>query len=61
MATACSIAKSKFSLEKKITLIEANHLFQDNAVVDGVYSNRVSSLTSSSVDFLKGKISNISD
>jgi 2-polyprenyl-6-methoxyphenol hydroxylase-like FAD-dependent oxidoreductase len=55
MATACSIAKSRFGQGKKITLLEANHLFQDAAIEEGVYSNRVSSLTSSSVSFLKGE------
>ncbi|KAJ3332518.1 putative ubiquinone biosynthesis monooxygenase, partial [Kappamyces sp. JEL0680] len=44
---------SPLAANTKITLIEAGRLFADTPVVQDVYSNRVSSLTPTSVQFLK--------
>lgn len=67
-ATACSIgtvqlttASSPYAADKKIALIEAADLFQKTPITPGVFSNRVSSITPGSAQFLKGGASNNTD
>ena len=52
-ALAVSIAQSKIAKGLKIGLIEAGNLFCNHDVIDGVFSNRVSSFTPTSVEFLE--------
>lgn len=51
-ALAVSLAQSPMAKGLKIGLIEAGDLFCKHDVIDGVFSNRVSSFTQTSVDFL---------
>ena len=54
LSTACALAKSPLfsSSRKKIMLIDAGHLFNLDSTPPSTFSNRVSSLTPSSVAFL---------